>query len=224
MIRVLLADDQDLVRAGIRALLAHDPALSVVAEASTGDEAVAKTREHRPDVVLMDIRMPGMNGIEATRRIRADAESAATRVIILTTFDDDDDILEAIRFGAAGYLLKDTPSDDLRAAVHTVAAGENLLSPNIARRVMEHIAAMPPASVRDPRLDGLTERELAVLHRIAHGESNAEIATALFISPATARTYVSRILTKLDARDRTELAVIAHRSGLYREGRDEVAE
>lgn len=217
MIRVLLADDQDLVRAGLRALLAHDPELDVVAEAASGSAAVSSVREHHPDVVLMDIRMPGMDGIEATRRIRADPALRGTRILILTTFDDDVDILEAIRLGAAGYLLKDTPSDELRAALHTVAAGDNMLSPNIARRVMEHISGMPQAARRDPRLDELTDRELAVLHRIAHGENNAEIGNTLYISPATARTYVSRILTKLDARDRTELAVIAHLSGLYEE-------
>ena len=215
MIRILLADDQDLVRAGLRALLGNDPEMIIVAEAATGDEAVAKTREHHPDVILMDVRMPGSNGIEATRRIRADPELSATRILILTTFDDDDDILEAIRLGAAGYLLKDTPSDDLRTAVRTVARGDNALSPHIARRVMEHVADMPSQAVPDPRLVDLTDRELDVLRRVARGENNTEIAGVLYISPATARTYVSRILIKLGARDRTELAVIAHRSGLY---------
>lgn len=224
MIRVLLADDQDLVRAGLRALLGNDPEFGVVAEAANGDEAIAKTREHRPDVVLMDIRMPGTNGIEATRHIRADPVLSATRVLILTTFDDDDEILEAIHLGAAGYLLKDTSSDDLRAAIHTVANGENTLTPNIARRVMEHVANMPLPIVQDPRIDELTDRELAVLHRIAHGENNAEIASVLHISPATARTYVSRILTKLHARDRTELAIIAHSSGLYRGAGEKTAQ
>lgn len=216
MIRVLLADDQDLVRAGLRALLGNDSEFTVVAEAETGDEAIAKTREHHPDVVLMDIRMPGTNGIEATRGIRADPVLSATRVLILTTFDDDDEILEAIRLGAAGYLLKDTSSDGLRAAIHTVANGGNILTPNIARRVMEHVAKLPLPIVQDPRIGELTDRELAVLRRIAHGENNAEIASLLHISPATARTYVSRILAKLHARDRTELAIIAHRSGLHR--------
>lgn len=220
MIRVLIVDDQDLVRAGLRALLVNDPELTVVAEAATGEEAIAKAHEHHPEVALMDIRMPGTNGIEATRRIRADPALIETRVLILTTFDDDDDILEAIRLGAAGYLLKDTSSDDLRAAVHAVANGDNSLSPNIARRVMEHVADMPLPVAQDPRLDELTDRELAVLRRIAHGENNAEIASVLHISPATARTYVSRILTKLHARDRTELAVIAHLSGLYSEEGD----
>lgn len=215
MITVLLADDQDLVRAGLRALLAHDPELEVVAEAASGRAAVAKTRQHRPQVVLMDIRMPGTDGIEATRQIRADRDLDGTRVLILTTFDDDADILEAIRLGAAGYLLKDAPSGDIRAAIRTVADGDNILSPTITRRLMEHVASQPEPPAAHPRLADLTERERAVLRRIALGETNAEIAAVLFISPATARTYVSRILSKLHARDRTELAVIAHRSGLY---------
>lgn len=220
MIRVLIVDDQDLVRAGLRALLDNDPELVVVADAATGDEAIAKIHEHHPQVVLMDIRMPDTNGIEATRRIRADPRLSETRVLIVTTFDDDDDILEAIRLGAAGYLLKDTPSNELRAAVHAVANGDNSLSPSIARRMMEHVAHMPVPGGHDARLDELTDRELAVLRRIARGENNAEIAKVLSISPATARTYVSRILGKLQARDRTELAVIAHRSGLYQEEGD----
>lgn len=221
MIRVLLADDQDLVRAGLRALLGADSTIEVVAEAVSGEEAISKTRQYEPDVVLMDIRMPHSNGIDATRRIRADPALAATRVVVLTTFDEEEDIFESIRLGAAGYLLKDLPSADLRAAVHTVAHGGNLLSPSITRRVMEHVARVPREPEPDPRLETLTERELAVLHRIAHGESNSEIAEALSLSPATARTYVSRILGKLHARDRTELAVIAHRSGLYDEGHGE---
>lgn len=215
MIRVLIADDQELVRTGLRALLVSDAGLTVVAEARTGAEAVAKTREHRPDVVLMDIRMPETDGIEATHRLRSDPATRDARVLILTTFDDDADILAAVRVGAAGYLLKDTPSEELRRAVHTVAGGGNLLSPQITRRVMEHLADSSAAASPHPRLGELTERELAVLTRIAHGDSNAEIAAALCISPATARTYVSRILAKLDARDRTELAVIAHRSRIY---------
>jgi len=214
MIRVLLADDQELVRTGLRTLLAADPGLTVVGEARTGDAAISMARQYRPDVVLMDLRMPGTDGIEATRRIRADPALTATRVVILTTFDEDDDILQAVRLGAAGYLLKDSTADDLRSAVHVAARGGNLLSPAIARRVMDHVARQPPAPTPDPRLDELTERELAVLRRIAHGETNAEIAAVLHLSPATVRTYVSRMLSKLPARDRTELAVIAHRSGL----------
>lgn len=219
MIRVLLADDQDLVRAGLKALLENDSRLSVVAEARTGREAVAKAREHAPDVILMDIRMPEMDGIEATRAVRGDAELRRVRVLILTTFNDDEEILEAIRLGAAGYLLKDTHGTDLRAAVHTVADGGQLLSPTVVGPVMDYVAAAPKPAPKDPRLDMLTERETAVLGRLAHGESNAEIATSLYISPATARTYVSRILTKMGVQSRTELAVIAHRSGLGDRGR-----
>lgn len=217
MITVVLADDQDLVRAGLRALLSGDEQITVTGEARDGREALELSRRHRPDVVLMDIRMPGHDGITATEQITADEDLSAVRVLILTTFDDDEEILAAVRAGAAGYLLKDTPGSELRLAVRTVAAGGNLLSPQITRQVMSHLAAGPPASAPDPRLERLTERELEVLLRIAHGESNTEIGARLFLSPATARTYVSRILAKLDARDRTELAVIAHRSGLFRE-------
>jgi DNA-binding NarL/FixJ family response regulator len=213
MTSVLLVDDQDLVRAGLRALLTSDPRITVVGEATDGHRGVDLAVRYRPDVVLMDIRMPVMDGITATRAIRDDDRLQNTRVVILTTFDDDADVIEAVRVGAAGYLLKDTPGPDLREAVHTAAAGGNLLSPAIARRVMELIATAPPPTP-DPRLAALSERELAVLERVGHGDTNDEIAAALFISPATARTYVSRILTKLDARDRTELAIIAHRSGL----------
>lgn len=214
MIRVLIADDQDLVRAGVRALLEHDPGLEVVAEAASGPQAVMLTREHRPDVVLMDLRMPGGGGLDATTRILGDPATADTRVIVLTTFDDEADILEAIRRGAAGYLLKDTASDELRRAIATVAEGGSLLSPRVTARVMEHLAAAPARAEPDPRLRDLTERELAVLRRIALGETNAEIAAVLHLSPATVRTYVSRIITRLGARDRTELAILAHRSGL----------
>ena len=216
MIRVALVDDQDLVRAGLRALLASDPGITVVAEAADGRSGVSVVREHTPDVVLVDIRMPVLNGLEAVAEIRADPALAGVRAVILTTFDDDADIVEAVALGAAGYLLKDTPADDLRRAVHTVAAGDNLLSPAITRRVMERLAAAPPDPQPDPRLDRLTDRELAVLTRVGHGDTNDEIGRALYISPATARTYVSRLLSKLHARDRTALAVIAHRAGLAR--------
>lgn len=219
MISVMVVDDQDLVRAGLRTLLTHHPGIEVVAEAGDGQNAVLSAGIHRPDVVLMDVRMPVMDGIEATRRLRADPALAGTRILILTTFDDDDDIIEAIRVGAAGYLLKDTPSEELRRAVHAVAGGDNMLSPQITRKVMEHITAAPSSeAAASIDLSGLTGREVEVLTRIAHGDTNAEIAATLYLSHATARTYVSRILTKLDARDRTELAIIGHRAGLYREG------
>ncbi|MEU5551595.1 response regulator transcription factor [Micromonospora sp. NPDC047793] len=214
MTTVLVVDDQDLVRAGIRTLLESDARISVVGEAADGRTGLHLARRLRPDVVLMDIRMPILDGLAATAAIRADETLTGTRVLILTTFDDDEDIVEAVRLGAAGYLLKDTGSDDLRRAVHTAAAGGNLLSPTVTRRVMEQLAAVPRLPPPDPRLAVLTERERAVLARVGLGESNDEIGRALFISPATARTYVSRLLAKLDARDRTALAVIAHRAGL----------
>ncbi|MGO1545430.1 MAG: response regulator transcription factor [Gulosibacter sp.] len=214
MIRVLIADDQDLVRAGLRSLLANAEDIEVVGEAINGKDAVAQVRSQHPEVVLMDIRMPGSDGIEATRRIRADEELHSTAVLILTTFDDDADILDAIRLGAAGYLLKDTSADALRDAIRTVAAGDSVLSPAITRRIMAHLASLPEPRARDGRLEELTERELEVLARIGRGENNEEIGQSLHISTATARTYVSRILGKLHARDRTELAILAHRSGL----------
>ncbi|MER5457305.1 response regulator transcription factor [Micromonospora sp. NPDC002389] len=220
MTTVLVVDDQDLVRAGIRTLLESDAQISVVGEAADGRTGLHLARRLRPDVVLMDIRMPILDGLAATAAIRADETLTGTRVLILTTFDDDEDIVEAVRLGAAGYLLKDTGSDDLRRAVHTAAAGGNLLSPTVTRRVMEQLAAVPRLPPPDPRLAVLTERERAVLARVGLGESNDEIGRALFISPATARTYVSRLLAKLDARDRTALAVIAHRAGLADPDRD----
>lgn len=215
MISVLITDDQDLVRTGLRALLTHDPEIQVVAEARTGQDAVRAVAFHQPDVVLMDLRMPVMDGIEATRQICGVQESTGTRVVILTTFDDDQEIIDAVRAGAAGYLLKDTGSEELRAAVRTAAAGGNLLSPAIARKVMDHMASVPVTSDHGVDLSALTAREAEVLTRVGHGETNAEIGHALHLSPATARTYVSRILTKLHARDRTELAILAHRAGLY---------
>lgn len=213
MISVVLTDDQDLVRAGLRTLLTLDPDIAVVAEASDGRQAVTAARVHQPDVMLMDIRMPGVDGIEARRQITQDPQLIAVRVVILTTFDDDDDILDAIKAGAAGYLLKDAGAEELRRAVHTVADGGNLLSPQITRKLMETVASQPTAEETDSiDLSLLTEREMDVLRQVAQGRTNQEIATVLFLSPATARTYVSRILTKLNARDRTELAILAHRA------------
>lgn len=216
MIRVVLVDDQELVRAGLRSLLENDPGITVVAEADNGVRALDEVRRHSPDVVLMDIRMPGGDGIDATTRIAADEKLGHVRVLILTTFDDPGEIDQAIRAGAAGYLLKDTTSEFLRQAVRTVAAGGNMVSPAVTAHLMKRVAEMgrPSSQVHDPRLDDLTEREREILARVGLGESNQEIGKALFISPATARTYVSRLLAKLQARDRTQLAVIAHRSGL----------
>lgn len=216
MTAVILVDDQDLVRAGLRALLTRDESVKVVAEATDGRGGVAAARKYRPDVVLMDLRMPVMDGIEATREIRSDERLADTNVVVLTTFDDDADIIEAIRAGASGYLLKNTPRDELRDAVTRVGRGEHLLSPAITERLMNLVSAGQAASSPDPRLIHLSEREIEVLTRIGHGDTNDEIAAALHLSPATARTYVSRILAKLAARDRPELVVIAHRSGLVR--------
>jgi DNA-binding NarL/FixJ family response regulator len=216
VIRVVLVDDQELVRAGLRALLDSDPGIAVVGEAADGRAGLSVVRQHRPDVVLVDIRMPVADGLETIAAIRADPALAGVRAVVLTTFDDDADIARAVTLGAAGYLLKDTRADDLRRAVHTVAGGDNLLSPAVTRRVMEQLAAAPPPPQPDPLLARLTERELAVLARVGHGDTNDEIGRALYISPATARTYVSRLLGKLHARDRTALAVIAHRSGLVR--------
>ncbi|WP_431925217.1 response regulator [Amycolatopsis tucumanensis] len=216
MIRVALADDQHLMRAGLSALLARADDITVVGEAADGAEAVTLALTARPDVVLMDIRMPGVDGIEATRRIVADPRLRAVRVVVLTTFDTDEHILDAIRAGASGFLLKNTEPDDLRAAVRTVAAGDALLSPSVTRRVM---AAVARGHRTDPaRLARLTERERELLAEVAAGRSNDEIAGRLCLSPATTRTYVSRLLSKLDARDRAQLVHIAYESGLVRPG------
>ncbi|WP_309102797.1 response regulator transcription factor [Microbacterium sp.] len=214
MTTVVLVDDQDLVRAGLRTLLTRGESIDVVAEATDGRRGLEAARRYRPDVVLMDLRMPVMDGIEATRAIRADERLTATNIVVLTTFDADADIVEAIRAGAIGYLLKNTPRDELRDAVHRAGRGERLLSPVITQRVMDMIAVGQVSSAPDPRLAALSARELEVLARIGHGDTNDEIGAALHLSPATARTYVSRILAKLGARDRPELIVIAHRSGL----------
>ena len=221
MIRVVLVDDQQLVRTGLRALAERDGDIRVVAEAGDGRDGLEQVRRHRPDVVLMDIRMPRMDGITATRAIVDDPSLAGVRVVVLTTFDEDADVLAAIRAGSAGYLLKDIAPDDLRAAIRLVAAGDALLSPAITGKVMAQLAARPTASTRPAILESLTERERDVLTRVGLGDSNDEIGTNLRISPATARTYVSRLLAKLSARDRSQLVILSYESGLIRPGQGE---
>ncbi|MEU5939310.1 response regulator transcription factor [Micromonospora sp. NPDC047548] len=215
MIKVLLADDQDLIRIGLRALVESEEDLSVVGEAADGLRAVELARAERPDVVLMDVRMPGVDGIEATRRIVADPSLAGTRVVVLTTFELDEYVFDALRHGASGFLTKDTPPAELLRAIRVVAEGEALLSPSVTRRVVREYAARPARVLRPhPRLDTLTEREREVVGLVGEGLSNAEIADRLVVSPATARTHVSRAMVKLAARDRAQLVVFAYQSGL----------
>ena len=215
MIRVLLADDQDVVRLGLRVLLDSEDDLEVVGDAADGLHAVALARRLRPDVVLMDVRMPGIDGIEATGRIVADPTLAATRVVVLTTFELDEYVFEALRTGASGFLIKDTKPAELLRAVRLVADGDALLSPSVTRRVVREFAGRPGRTVTPhPRLATLTERERETVVLVAHGLTNDEIAGRLLISPATARTHVSRAMVKLGARDRAQLVVFAYRSGL----------
>ncbi|HEX4778118.1 MAG TPA: response regulator transcription factor [Acidimicrobiia bacterium] len=215
MIRVVVADDQALVRRAFAVLLRSADGIDVVGEAADGREAVEIAARERPDVVLMDIRMPEMDGLEATRRITGDP-ACATRVLILTTFDLDEYVFEALRAGASGFLLKDTLPDDLLAAVRVVADGEALLAPKVTRRLIDQFAQRPAdrAAEPPPGMDTLTEREVEVLGAVARGLSNAELAEQLYMSHATAKTHVSRLLTKLYARDRAQLVVIAYESGL----------
>jgi DNA-binding NarL/FixJ family response regulator len=218
-VRVALVDDQAMVRAGLRALLAAEDAVEVVGEAADGDAAVALVRAQRPDVVLMDIRMPGTDGLEATRRIAADDELANVRVLMLTTFELDEYVFEALRAGAAGFLLKADDPADLVRAVRVVADGESLLSPSVTRRVVERFAEAPaPSAPSASLLAELTEREAEVVALVGVGLSNHEIAERLVISPATARTHVSRAMLKLGARDRAQLVVFAYESGLVAPG------
>ena len=219
MIRVVVVDDQEVVRTGLRILAEHDGDITVVADADSGRSGLIAVRRHRPDVVLMDIRMPGTDGLAATREIVADPTLRAVRVAILTTFDEDENVLAAIRYGAAGYLLKDIGPAELRSAIRILAAGDALLSPAITAKVMRTLAA-PTADLRPELLNGLTEREREVLTRVALGESNDEIGRTLHISPATARTYVSRLLQKLRARDRAQLVILGYESGLVTPGAD----
>ncbi len=218
MIRVLLADDQALVRAGFRALLDAQPDIEVVGEAGDGAAAVRLAVRERPDVVLMDIRMPGLDGLEATRQITADPNLGAVRLVILTTFDLDEYVFEALRVGASGFLVKDTEPVELLRAVRAVAAGDALLSPGVTRRLIAEFATRSRAP-RPPRsLQALTEREREVMALVGAGLSNDEIAERLVVSPATARTHVSRAMIKLGARDRAQLVVYAYEAGLVRPG------
>jgi DNA-binding NarL/FixJ family response regulator len=215
MIRVLLADDQALIRAGFRVLLEAAGDLEVVGEAVNGAQAVDLARTARADVVLMDIRMPEVDGLEATRRIAADDDLAGVKVIILTTFESDEYVYEALRLGASGFLVKDTEPEDLIRAVRVVARGEALLSPSVTRRLITKLASQPQRTpALSASLSRLTEREREVLALVAEGLSNEELARRLFLSPLTTKTHVSRIMTKLDARDRAQLVVIAYESGL----------
>lgn len=214
MIRIVLVDDQELVRTGLRALAQRDGDIEVVAEAGDGEAGLRLIRQHRPDVVLMDIRMPRMDGIAATAQVSSEEDCSDVRVIVLTTFDEDEDISAAIRAGAAGYLLKDVAPADLREGIRVVARGDSLLSPSVTTKVLGRYALQEAREARPGLLQGLTDREREVLSRVGRGESNDQIGANLYISPATARTYVSRLLAKTQARDRSQLVVIAYESGL----------
>jgi DNA-binding NarL/FixJ family response regulator len=215
MIGVLIADDQDLVRLGLSALIGSEDDMRVVGEAADGLAAVAVARETHPDVVLMDVRMPGIDGIEATRRLTADATMSGTRVIVLTTFELDEYVFDALRHGASGFLTKDTKPAEVLRAIRLVAEGEALLSPSVTRRVVREFATRPSRARKPhPRLDTLTDRETEVVALVGEGLSNEEIAGRLVVSPATARTHVSRAMVKLGARDRAQLVVFAYQSGL----------
>ena len=217
-IRVLLADDQAMVRAGFRMFLDAEPDIEVVGEAADGAEAVSAVGHLRPDVVLMDIQMPVMDGLEATRRIAGPKSEVVTRVLILTTFERDEYIFEALRSGASGFLLKNAPPEDLIAAIRVVAEGNALLAPSVTRRIIEEFARRPMPTSRTDDLGRLTEREIEVLRLLARGKTNAEIAGELVVGEATVKTHVSNLLTKLDLRDRIQAVVFAYESGLVQPG------
>jgi DNA-binding NarL/FixJ family response regulator len=218
VIRVLLADDQALVRAGFRALLDAQADIEVVGEAADGEEAVELAVGTLPDVVLMDIRMPKLDGLEATRKIAADERCSGVRVVILTTFELDEYVFEALRVGASGFLVKDTEPVDLLRGVRAVAAGDALLSPGVTRRLIVEFASRSRAPMATNALDALTDREREVMALVAEGLSNEDIAARLYVSPATAKTHVSRAMIKLGARDRAQLVVYAYEAGLVRPG------
>ncbi|MFD3702265.1 response regulator [Nocardia sp. NPDC058658] len=216
-ISVLVVDDQELMRMGLKMVLGAHPDIDVIGEAGNGDEAVRRASELRPDVVLMDVRMPVVDGVTATARIVAAGEGV--RVLVMTTFDLDEHALGALRAGASGFLLKDTPPEDLISAIRSVAAGDAVVSPKVTKRLLDRLVAEDPTSLRDPKiLDVLTAREREVLEQIAIGRSNAEIAAALFLSEATVKTHVGRVLTKLGLRDRVQAVVLAYETGLVRPG------
>jgi DNA-binding NarL/FixJ family response regulator len=218
VIRILIADDQELVRTGFRVVLDAEPDLEVVGEAADGRAAVEAAGNLQPDVVLMDIRMPNLDGIEATRRLAT--RTGSPRILILTTFDLDDYVYEALRAGASGFLLKDARAEELRQAVRMVAAGDALLSPAITRRLIESYTRRPPPAAQPAPLAELTPRELDVLKLVARGLSNAEIARELVVGDATVKTHVARIFSKLDLHDRAQAVVLAYESGLVQPGGD----
>ncbi len=217
-VRVVIADDQELIRTGFRLILAAETDIEVVGEAATGDQAVTITDELRPDVVLMDIRMPDLDGIEATRRILSEARQPATKVLILTTFDLDEYVFDALRAGASGFLLKDVPAHHLVSAVRTVGEGDALLSPGITRRLIEQFATPRAPAEPPPGIDELTPRELEVFRLLATGKTNGEIAAELIVAETTIKTHVTRIFMKLGLRDRVQAVVLAYETGIVTPG------